>query len=102
MVNGREILTFMSVYPGTGYRMDRNNDGILDGNRRGLTTQMFKLAIVLLGIIEMALSGGAQQMSSIARSDLAPMGQLRVGINFGNALLANKDRNGVPDGIAVS
>jgi len=33
-------------------------------------------------------------------SELAPMGKLRVGINFGNALLANKDA-GTPGGIAV-
>jgi len=34
-------------------------------------------------------------------SELAPMGKLRVGINFGNALLANKDTLGTPGGIAV-
>ncbi len=34
-------------------------------------------------------------------SELAPMGKLRVGINFGNALLANKDARGTPGGIAV-
>jgi polar amino acid transport system substrate-binding protein len=34
-------------------------------------------------------------------SELAPMGKLRVGINFGNALLANKDALGTPGGIAV-
>ncbi|PYS28188.1 MAG: ABC transporter substrate-binding protein [Acidobacteria bacterium] len=34
-------------------------------------------------------------------SELAPMGKLRVGINFGNALLTNKDDRGTPGGIAV-
>src|SRR2546428_11059268 len=34
-------------------------------------------------------------------SELAPMGKLRAGINFGNALLANKDASGTPGGIAV-
>jgi polar amino acid transport system substrate-binding protein len=40
-------------------------------------------------------------MSSVALSELTPMGKLRVGINFGNAVLANKDENGAPAGIAV-
>jgi polar amino acid transport system substrate-binding protein len=32
---------------------------------------------------------------------MAPTGRLRVGINFGNALLTTKDANGNPGGIAV-
>ena len=40
-------------------------------------------------------------MSASARSELAPTGRLRVGINFGNALLAVKDANGMPGDIAV-
>jgi polar amino acid transport system substrate-binding protein len=32
---------------------------------------------------------------------MAPTGRLRVGINFGNALLTRKDANGNPGGIAV-
>src|SRR5438132_1186247 len=59
------------------------------------------LAMVLLGILGLAFPGGGQQMSSAARSELAPTGRLRVGINFGNALLATKDARGVPGGIAV-
>lgn len=39
-------------------------------------------------------------MSSTARSELAPTGRLRVGINFGNTLVAN-DADGKPGGIAV-
>jgi len=38
---------------------------------------------------------------SMARSELAPDGNLRVGINFGNALLAARDASGNPSGIAV-
>jgi len=34
-------------------------------------------------------------------SELAPTGTLRVGINYGNTVLANKDLNGDPHGIAV-
>src|SRR6266542_359422 len=62
---------------------------------------VFRGVIVLLAIIGLATFGGAQQMSSVTRSDLAPTGILRVGINFGNALLANKNASGTPGGIAV-
>ena len=41
------------------------------------------------------------QLSTSARSELVPSGKLRVGINFGNALLANKKPGGVEGGIAV-
>jgi len=40
-------------------------------------------------------------MSSHLHSDLAPLGKIRAGINFGNALLANRDADGAPRGIAV-
>src|SRR3990172_6279083 len=40
-------------------------------------------------------------ISSATRSELAPMGRLRVGINFGNALLTARDASGSPGGIAV-
>ena len=40
-------------------------------------------------------------MSSSIRSDVTPMGKLRVGINFGNALLTSRDASGTPGGIAV-
>ncbi len=40
-------------------------------------------------------------MTLAAPSELAPTGTLRVGINFGNALLAGRDESGVPRGIAV-
>jgi polar amino acid transport system substrate-binding protein len=42
------------------------------------------------------------QISSAARSDLTPMGKLRVGLNCGNFLLVTKDpRNGEFRGVAV-
>ncbi len=62
---------------------------------------MLKLAIALFSIVGFTSSGAAQTMSSAIRSELAPMGRLRVGINFGNALLATKDSKGTPGGIAV-
>src|SRR5690242_6970192 len=52
---------------------------------------MLKLAWALL----------IMQISTNARSELAPAGKLRVGINFGNALLANKTGAGIHKGIAV-
>ena len=35
------------------------------------------------------------------RTELAPTGTLRVGVNFGNTVLATKDESGTPRGIAV-
>src|SRR5687768_4912214 len=44
----------------------------------------------------------AKQTSPAALTALAPTGTLRVGINFGNALLTSKDpKTGVEGGIAV-
>src|SRR5215510_11966406 len=40
-------------------------------------------------------------MSSHLHSELAPSGKMRAGINFGNALLANRDHEGAPRGIAI-
>src|SRR4030095_8541076 len=40
-------------------------------------------------------------LTDAARSELAPSGKLRVGINFGNTVLVQKDESGVPRGIAV-
>jgi polar amino acid transport system substrate-binding protein len=63
---------------------------------------MFRLGIDLLGMIFLVLSATMLQIVPAARSDLAPMGKLRVGINFGNALLATKDpTSGEPRGVAV-
>jgi polar amino acid transport system substrate-binding protein len=59
------------------------------------------VCFLLLCVTGFASWGGAQQMSSAARLELAPTGVMRVGINFGNALLTSRDGNGVPGGIAV-
>ena len=64
-------------------------------------TALWRVAILSLLVAGTAPLGGAQQVSASARSELAPTGRLRVGINFGNALLAVKDANGMPGGIAV-
>src|SRR5688572_14711561 len=62
---------------------------------------MLKLFMALLSILVLMTSADAQQLLSTARSELTPMGKLRVGINFGNALLTRKEANGTPGGIAV-
>jgi polar amino acid transport system substrate-binding protein len=62
---------------------------------------MLRLAIGFLSIVGLASLAGAQHVSSAAHSELAPTGKLRVGINFGNALLTKKDSSGTPGGIAV-
>jgi polar amino acid transport system substrate-binding protein len=52
-------------------------------------------------MLKVAFAILVMQMSTAARSELAPSGKLRVGINFGNALLANNDAAAGPGGIAV-
>ena len=69
--------------------------------RQSRSARPLQLAILALSIAGTAQLGGAQEMSAAVRSELAPTGRLRVGINFGNALLAVKDSSGQPGGIAV-
>jgi polar amino acid transport system substrate-binding protein len=57
-----------------------------------------------VGLITAILAASAvamQQVPPDVRAELAPSGKMRVGINFGNALLATKDAKGEPAGIAV-
>ena len=63
---------------------------------------MLKLAIALPGTVFLTSLVLTLQIAPAARSDLAPTGKLRVGINFGNTLLADKNpATGNPQGIAV-
>jgi hypothetical protein len=55
------------------------------------STPVWLIGLVALSITAAASLGGAQQMPSTTTAELAPTGRLRVGINFGNALLAVKD-----------
>ena len=61
---------------------------------------MIKLTATL-AILVFVMTASGQNIPSAARSELLPSGTLRVGINFGNALLAGRDANGNPGGIAV-
>jgi len=60
-----------------------------------------RAALVGAGLL-MAASGSAQGVPPAARSELAPTGVLRAGINYGNAILAQKDSaSGQSRGVAV-
>ena len=69
-------------------------------NDMSRTMRIVSLISLLLPVLISPMT--AQQVSPAARAELAPSGTLRVGINFGNALLAHKDpKNGAEGGIAV-
>lgn len=61
-----------------------------------------KNIIALVSLILLASCATAPQVSPAARSELAPAGKLRAGINFQNVLLAGKDAaSGEAHGVAV-
>jgi len=63
---------------------------------------MCRLAMVLMGSLLLLSCAATQQISADARAELAPMGKLRAGINFGNVLLAAREADGSnPRGVAV-
>lgn len=63
---------------------------------------MFRPTTLLIGLCLVAACAHTPQISPAVRADLAPTGTLRVGINFGNVLLASRDpSSGAPRGIAV-
>ena len=63
---------------------------------------MFRIAIITAGLVLLASCASAPQVSPAARSELAPTGKLRVGINFQNDLLTRKDPvTGEAGGIAL-
>ena len=75
---------------------------IVDLEPAALEFTMFKLALALQGTVLLVSIASTLQVAPAARSDLAPTGKLRAGINFGNMLLAAKDpATGNPQGIAV-
>ena len=66
------------------------------------SSTMFRTAIIFASLVLLASCATAPRISPLARSDLAPTGKLRVGINFGNVLLTAKDpASGEPRGVAV-
>src|SRR5512136_2250223 len=67
---------------------------------RSLT--MIEITIEFIGLLLLAAGVTASAVTPAARSDLAPIGKLRAGINLENVLLAVKDPSmGEVRGIAV-
>ncbi len=63
---------------------------------------MLKISIVAASLVWLTSCANAPQVSPAARSELAPTGKLRVGINFQNTLLTRKDPvTGEAGGIAL-
>jgi polar amino acid transport system substrate-binding protein len=63
---------------------------------------MLRIAIAVVGLIALASCTSMSDVSPAVRSDLAPTGQLRAAINFGNPILASKDpATGEPRGVSV-
>src|SRR2546422_5929877 len=63
---------------------------------------MIRFIMVLFGALVLSSCAMPPQVSPAARSELAPTGKLRVGINYQNFLLVNKNpAGGEYSGIAV-
>jgi len=63
---------------------------------------MSRLMMGFACLILLASCATTSQVAPAVRSDLAPTGKLRVGINYGNALFATRNpKTGEPSGIAV-
>src|SRR5256884_9490386 len=63
---------------------------------------MIRLATLCFAVLLLSSCATAPEVSPAARSELAPTGKLRVGINLQNFLLVNKERaGGEYSGIAV-
>jgi polar amino acid transport system substrate-binding protein len=57
--------------------------------------------IILIGLFLLASCASTPSLTPQARSELAPAGKLRVGINYGNALFARRDASGEASGIVI-
>jgi polar amino acid transport system substrate-binding protein len=63
---------------------------------------MIRIVLALTGMVLLASCAATPQVTPAARSELAPTGKLRVGINFQNTLLTRKDPvTGEAGGIAL-
>jgi polar amino acid transport system substrate-binding protein len=52
---------------------------------------MFRSAVAVVGLILLVSCSSTPQIAPAARSELAPTGTLRAGINYGNVILASRD-----------
>jgi polar amino acid transport system substrate-binding protein len=62
---------------------------------------MSRIAIAFAGLFLLASCASAPSVTPQVRSELAPTGKLRVGINYGNPLFAKRDASGEGSGIAI-
>jgi polar amino acid transport system substrate-binding protein len=62
---------------------------------------MLRASLSLLYLASFVLAAGAQETNPAAK-DLAPGGKLRVAINFGNPVLAQRGPNGEPRGVSAA
>jgi polar amino acid transport system substrate-binding protein len=62
---------------------------------------MIRASLSLLYLASFVLAAGAQETTPAVR-DLAPGGKLRVAINFGNPVLAQRGPNGEPRGVSAA
>src|SRR5947209_309843 len=90
-------------YPGSGHRLLADaRAGRPAGPRFETGFKMIRLATMSLAALLLSSCAMTPQAPSAARSELAPTGKLRVGINVQNFLLVNKERaSGEYSGIAV-
>lgn len=62
---------------------------------------MLRIVAALASLVLLASCATTPSISPQARSELAPTGKMRVGINYGNPLFAKREATGEPGGIAV-
>ncbi len=63
---------------------------------------MIRFSVAVIGMVLLASCATVPQLTPAARSELAPTGKLRVGINYSNAVFASRDpATGEPRGVAV-
>src|SRR5262245_24890695 len=63
---------------------------------------MLRIAAVLIALMTLASCTSTPALSPQARTELAPTGKIRVGINYGNPLFTKRDAaSGELSGIAV-
>ncbi|MGH8642849.1 MAG: hypothetical protein ACRET6_14135 [Burkholderiales bacterium] len=60
-----------------------------------------RIAFAFVGLLLLSSCVSTPSVTPQARSELAPTGKLRVGINYGNALFAKRDASGEGSGIAI-
>ena len=62
---------------------------------------MAKLMGAVAGVFLLASCAGVPSVPPQARSELAPTGKLRVGVNYGNALFTKREASGESSGIVI-